>query len=214
VTVVIATTVGAISALRRPADTAFMRLADLIIATLRDHPDRAFGAFDVKLIELACGRDHQRFGGAAIIIKSQALTIRCELIEAARVAGGSDSHIILRHIIPPAAALLSVHDVYGHHRHLLCGALILGLLNIRMSWGLMIHTTECTGYLLQIRQVWLIFPASLPITMLCAAFYLVEGPGRSSAPACGGAKQNTPSTPRVIQFQSIRWRRRFYKSRT
>jgi peptide/nickel transport system permease protein len=37
----------------------------------------------------------------------------------------------------------------------------------------MIHTTEYTGYLLDLGKWWLIFPASLSITMLCAAFYLV-----------------------------------------
>jgi len=48
-----------------------------------------------------------------------------------------------------------------------------GLLNIRMSWGLMIYTTSQAGYLLDIQKWWLIFPASVSITLLCAAFYLV-----------------------------------------
>jgi peptide/nickel transport system permease protein len=48
-----------------------------------------------------------------------------------------------------------------------------GLLNIRMSWGLMIHTTSYSGYLLNLNTWWLIFPASLSISLLCAAFYLV-----------------------------------------
>ena len=43
-----------------------------------------------------------------------------------------------------------------------------------MSWGLMIHTTEAAGYLLQVGAYWwLIFPASLSITLLCSSFYLV-----------------------------------------
>ena len=53
----------------------------------------------------------------------------------------------------------------------------LGLLDVRMSWGLMIHTTESAGYLLQVGEYWwLIFPASLSITLLCSSFYLL---GRS-----------------------------------
>src|SRR4030067_897616 len=41
------------------------------------------------------------FGAAAIIIKSQAMTIKVRTyIEAARVAGGSNAHIIMRHIVP------------------------------------------------------------------------------------------------------------------
>ena len=53
----------------------------------------------------------------------------------------------------------------------------LGLLDVRMSWGLMIHITESVGYLLQVgRTWWLIFPASISITLLWSSFYLV---GRS-----------------------------------
>jgi peptide/nickel transport system permease protein len=37
----------------------------------------------------------------------------------------------------------------------------------------MIYTTSYSGYLLDINKWWLIFPASLAITFLCAAFYLV-----------------------------------------
>jgi peptide/nickel transport system permease protein len=48
-----------------------------------------------------------------------------------------------------------------------------GLLNIRMSWGLMIHTAETAGYFLDMKTWWLIYPASMAITLLCSAFYLV-----------------------------------------
>ena len=37
----------------------------------------------------------------------------------------------------------------------------------------MINLTSNFGYLLRFDTWWLIFPASLAITMLCAAFYLV-----------------------------------------
>jgi peptide/nickel transport system permease protein len=47
------------------------------------------------------------------------------------------------------------------------------LLDIRMSWGLMIRTTEYAGYLLDLQKWWLIFPASISISLLTAAFYLV-----------------------------------------
>ena len=48
-----------------------------------------------------------------------------------------------------------------------------GLLNVRMSWGLMIYTSSYSGYLLDFSKWWLIFPASIAISSLCAAFYLV-----------------------------------------
>jgi peptide/nickel transport system permease protein len=37
----------------------------------------------------------------------------------------------------------------------------------------MINTASTAGYLLDIQKWWLIFPASMAITLLCAAFYLV-----------------------------------------
>jgi peptide/nickel transport system permease protein len=48
-----------------------------------------------------------------------------------------------------------------------------GLTEIQMSWGLMINTTQVFGYLLRFDTWWLLFPASLSITLLCAAFYMV-----------------------------------------
>ena len=179
VTVVIATTVGAVSAYYGGLlDTAFMRLADLIIMTPFVTILIVLSAlFDVKLIELAFVVGiTSGFGGAAIIIKSQALTIKVRTyIEAARVAGGSNSHIILRHIIPNLLPLSFLYMMFTVTTAIFSEAVLsfFGLLNIRMSGGLMIHTTEYTGYLLDLGKWWLIFPASLSITMLCAAFYLV-----------------------------------------
>jgi peptide/nickel transport system permease protein len=48
-----------------------------------------------------------------------------------------------------------------------------GLTTITMSWGLMINVTQVFGYLLRFDTWWLLFPASIAITTLCAAFYLV-----------------------------------------
>jgi peptide/nickel transport system permease protein len=42
-----------------------------------------------------------------------------------------------------------------------------------MSWGLMIYTASYSGYLLDFSKWWLIFPASIAISSICAAFYLV-----------------------------------------
>jgi peptide/nickel transport system permease protein len=179
VTVIIATTVGAISAYYGGLlDTAFMRLADLIIMTPFVTILIVLSAlFDVKLIELAFVVGiTSGFGGAAIIIKSQAMTIKVRTyIEAARVAGGGNGHIILRHIVPNLLPLSFLYMMFTVTTAIFSEAVLsfFGLLNIRMSWGLMIHTTEYSGYLLDISKWWLIFPASLSITLLCAAFYLV-----------------------------------------
>jgi peptide/nickel transport system permease protein len=179
VTTVIATSVGAISAYYGGiVDTLFMRMADLIIMTPTITILIVLGSMiSLEMIHLAviigilAG-----FGGATIIIKSQALTIKVRTyIEAARVAGGGNGHIILRHIVPNLLPLSFLYMMFTVTSAIAIEAVLsfFGLLNIRMSWGLMIYTTSYSGYLLDISKWWLIFPASLAITFLCAAFYLV-----------------------------------------
>jgi peptide/nickel transport system permease protein len=115
-------------------------------------------------------------GGTALIIKSQALTVKVRpYIEAARIAGGGNRHIIFRHMIPnlaPVAVLFMMFTVNGaiFNEAVLS---FFGLTEIEMSWGIMINTTQFFGYLLRFDTWWLLFPASIAISMLCAAFYIV-----------------------------------------
>jgi len=179
VTVIIATTVGAISAYYgKLVDTLFMRLADLVIMTPYITALIVFAAlFDVNIIELALiigilGG----FGATAVIIKSQALTVKVRTyIDAARVAGGSNAHIIFYHIVPNLLPLSFLYMMFTVTAAIFSESVLsfFGLLNVRMSWGLMINTASTAGYLLDLEKWWLIFPASFSITALCAAFYLV-----------------------------------------
>ena len=122
VTVGIATTVGAVAAYYGGlVDALFMRLADLIIALPGISLLIVLSAlFQLNLFYLALiigvlGG----FGGTAIILKSQALSIRVKpYIEAARVAGGGHFHIIFVHIIPnllPLSLLYMMFTVTGAH---------------------------------------------------------------------------------------------------
>lgn len=180
VTVVIATTVGAVSAYYGGVvDTFFMRLADVIIALPGISLLIVLNAFfDLSLFQLGVlfgilGG----FGGTAIVLKSQALSIKVKpYIEAARVAGGSQFHIIFVHIVPnviPLSLLFMMFTVTGA---IFAEAVLsfFGLLDIRMSWGIMISTANSGGYLLGgTRFWWLIVPAGASITLLSGAFYLV-----------------------------------------
>ena len=117
------------------------------------------------------------FGGTGVLVKSQALSVvNKPYIEAARIAGGSPFHIILVHVVPNLLPLSFLYMMFTVTSAIFSEAVLsfLGLLDVRMSWGLMIHTTESAGYLLQVGEYWwLIFPASLSITLLCSSFYLV-----------------------------------------
>ena len=111
-----------------------------------------------------------------IVIKAQALSVKVKpYVEAARIAGGGDFHVIFKHMVPnllPIALLYMMFVVTGA---IFTEAVLsfFGLTEIAMSWGLMINTTQVLGYLLRIDNWWLLFPAGLSITLLCAAFYLV-----------------------------------------
>lgn len=179
VTAIIATTVGAVTAYYGGlVDTIFMRLADIIIMTPGITILIVLATLvDLQMIHLAVVLGVLAgFGGTTVIIKSQALTIKVRIyIEAARIAGGSDWHIIFRHIIPNLLPLAFLYMMFGVTTAIFTESVLsfFGLLNIRMSWGLMIYQTSVSGYLMDMSKWWLIYPASLSITMLCAAFYLV-----------------------------------------
>ncbi len=183
VTVTIGTTVGAVTAyFGGIVDTILMRLADIMIMLP--------GISVLIVLSATIGVEHfelaliigilSGFGGAGVLLKSQALGVVVKpYIEAARAAGGGHVHIILVHIVPNLLPLSFLYMMFTVTGAIFSEAVLsfLGLLDIRMSWGLMIHTTESAGYLLQVGEFWwLIFPASLSITLLCSSFYLV---GRS-----------------------------------
>ncbi len=180
VTVGIATTVGALSAyFGGMIDTFFMRLADIIIMlptiSLLIVLTALFGLelWQLALVLGVLGG----FGGTAIIIKSQALSIKVKpYIEAARVAGGGPFHIIFVHIIPNLLPLSLLYMMFTVTAAIFSEAVLsfFGILNIRMSWGIMINKASQGGYLLGGTDFWwLIVPAGASITLLCSAFYLV-----------------------------------------
>jgi len=179
VTVTVATTIGAVSAYYGGIlDTVLMRIADIIIMTPFITLLIVLSVlFNVQLIHLGILLGIlSGFGGTAVILKSQALSIKVRTyIEAARVAGGGDFHIIFYHIVPNLIPLATLYLMFAVSNAIFAEAVLsfFGLLNIRMSWGIMIYTSQNAGYLLDFERWWLIFPSSVSITLLSAAFFLV-----------------------------------------
>ena len=179
VTVFIGTTIGAVAAYFGGwVDTFFMRLADIIITL----PNLVLlivlsALFDMDLFMLAIVLGIVfGFGGTTIILKSQALTVKVRTyVEAARVAGGSRWHIIFRHIVPNLMPLSFLYMMFTVTDAIFTESVLsfFGLIDVGMSWGLMINTASVRGYLLNFETWWLMFPTGLSITLLCAAFYLV-----------------------------------------
>ena len=180
VTVGIATTVGSVSAFFGGiVDTLFMRLADLIILV----PFlpilivlSALVHFELLHLAILIGV-LSGFGGTAIILKSQALAVSVKpFIDAARVAGGGRIHLIFRHVIPNVLPLSFLYMMFSVTDAISIEATLsfLGLMNINMSWGIMIYFANSQGYLLSSASYWwLLFPAGLSVTLLAGSFYLV-----------------------------------------
>jgi peptide/nickel transport system permease protein len=180
VTVLIATTVGSMAAyFGGLIDTLLMRFADLILLV----PllpvlivVSALFALSLPLLGLLIGL-LGGFGGTAIILKSQALQVKVKpFIDAARIAGGGNAHIIMRHIIPNVVPLSFLYMMFTVTDAITLEATLsfLGLLSIPMSWGIMINTASSQGYLLSgTDQWWLLFPPSLAVSFFAGSFFLV-----------------------------------------
>ena len=180
ISVIIATTIGAVSAYYGGfIDMVFMRLADVVtmlpfiailvvLSALFE-----FNGFTLALVYgLLVG-----FGGQTIVIKSQALGIKVKpFIESARASGGGDWHIILTHMLPNLLPISFLFMMFTVTNAVFAEAALsfFGLLNIRMSWGIMINTAQAAGYLLAGPKYFhLLLPAGMAITLLCSAFYMV-----------------------------------------
>ena len=82
-------------------------------------------------------------GGITVVLKSRALGVTVKpFIDAARVAGGSDFHLIVKHVIPNVLPLSFLYMMFTVTSAIFAEASLsfFGLLpNVRMSLGLMIN---------------------------------------------------------------------------
>ena len=179
ITLVVATLVGAVSAYYSGfTDAVLMRTVDLVLmlpalsflVVLGTLWDLDFWSLAI-VVGILSG-----FGGAALVIKSQALTVKVKpYIDAARVAGAGHFRIIVSHVIPNVLPLAFLYMMFTVTAAIFSEATLsfLGVLNIRVSWGLMLHTANTEGFLSSFESWWLVVPAGLSVTLLSGAFYLV-----------------------------------------
>jgi peptide/nickel transport system permease protein len=116
-------------------------------------------------------------GGSVITIKSAALQVKVKpFVDSARITGGSRMRILFSHILPNVAPLALLFMVFSVTGAIASESVLsfLGLLNIDMSWGLMIYLSQTDGYIFSgMKYWWLILPAGLSVTFLAGGFYLV-----------------------------------------
>ncbi len=182
ITVFIGTIIGTVSAYYGGAiDTFFMRLADLVLL----FPFIPFlivlsGMIQIDLLRLALIIGLiSGFGGITIVLRSQAMIVKAKpFIESAKVSGASNPYIIVNHIIPNVMPLSFLYMMFNVTGAIFSEAVLsfFGLLNIRMSWGLMIYTADTAGYIVGSNighYWWLWLPPGAAITLLCGAFYFI-----------------------------------------
>ncbi len=180
VTVFIATAVGSIAAFYGGwVDSVLMRIADLILLVpLLPVLIVVSALFQISLpllgvlIGILGG-----FGGTAIILKSQALQVTVKpFIDAARIAGGGNGHLIMKHVVPNVLPLSFLYMMFTVTDAIALEATLsfLGLLSVPMSWGIMISVARTQGYLLgNLEYWWLLIPAGMAVSVLAASFFLV-----------------------------------------
>jgi peptide/nickel transport system permease protein len=178
VTVVVATTVGSIAAFYGGwLDNFLMRLADLVLLMpLIPILIVVSGLFTVTmpllgiLIGILSG-----FGGTAIVLKSQALSVKVKpFIDAARVSGGSNMHLIMKHVIPNVLPLSFLYMMFTVTEAVSLEATLsfFGLIEAPMTWGIMLSTAQTQGYLRSgLEFWWLLIPAGLAVSLLAAGFF-------------------------------------------
>jgi len=161
------------------ADVALMGVADVFVLLPAPVVLLIFGLLlrmQWPVVALAYGL-LTGLGGQAVVVKSQTLTIKARpFIEAARIAGGGDGHIIRVHILPGLMPLTVVHAVFT-----VVGAVLTELLlsffsrtSYYLSWGTMIWLGQETFRWFNLGGQWhVILPPALAIMLFCSAFYLV-----------------------------------------
>ncbi|MCD6450457.1 MAG: ABC transporter permease [Thermotogaceae bacterium] len=182
ITVVIGTLIGATAAYYGGAiDTFFMRLADIVML----FPSLALLMVLSAFIELTLFRLAlimgiiSGFGSITIVLKAQALTVKVRpFIEAAKSAGGSNRYIITRHIIPNILPLSFLYMMFSVTGAIFSEATLsfFGLVQLKMSWGIILHTAQSQGYLIgsNIGTFWWLWvPPGAAITLICSAFYFL-----------------------------------------
>ena len=160
-------------------DTYLMRQSDLVLM-LPTLPFlfiiSAFAELKVWHLAIVLGT-LGGLGGTVITIKSQPLQVKVKpFVDSARITGGSKRRIMFSHILPNVAPLALLYMVFSVTGAIASESVLsfLGLLNIDMSWGIMIYLSQTEGFIFTgLKYWWLIIPAGLAVTLLAGGFYLV-----------------------------------------
>ncbi len=118
------------------------------------------------------------FGGAAILVRAQALQVMAKpFISAARVAGGSSLHIIFTHLLIHVAPLVALQMMLTVTGVVVADGFIafFGFTRNYLNWGAMIYSSFVYSYTFQTGTEWhVLLPPAIALSLFAAAFYFVS----------------------------------------
>lgn len=115
-------------------------------------------------------------GVVAIVLRSHALDVVSKsYIQAAQVAGGSSTHILLNHVFPHLLPLAAVSMLFTVTGAIFASGFIafLGLSRAQLNWGSMIYDAFTYEGINGILPWNVLIPSALAISLFAASFYLI-----------------------------------------
>jgi peptide/nickel transport system permease protein len=115
------------------------------------------------------------WAGIARVIRSVALSLKERaFVDAAIIAGASDSRLIFRHIAPNVLPYTFLYMTFGISGAIVTEAILafLGFGDINyVTWGMMLQFLQISGHSLD--APWWLLPPGIAITLLSLSFYLI-----------------------------------------
>lgn len=160
---------GIIDDLLMRATDVFLALPGLVIILL-------FAAvFGPSLLNIIIIIAILSWAGIARVIRSVTLSLKERaFVDAARIAGASDSRLIFRHIAPNVLGYTFLYMTFTISGAIVTEAILafLGFGDVNyITWGMMLQYLEISGHTLN--APWWLLPPGLAITLLCLSFYLI-----------------------------------------
>jgi peptide/nickel transport system permease protein len=179
---VVGTLIGAIAAyVGGFLDTVFMQVADGFLLLPAPLLMIVVGTMYNEMSPLVFGLLYgvvAGLSGAAIVIRSHALTIKAKpFIEAARVAGGGAVHVILRHIIPHLLPLAAVFMMITATGAVIADGFVsfLGITRLHHNWGNMIFWSFAYQSTINSTVTWnVLIPPAIAFSLFAASFYFIS----------------------------------------
>lgn len=115
------------------------------------------------------------WAGIARVIRSVTISLKERaFVDAAIIAGASDSRLIFRHIAPNVLPYTFLYMTFSISGAIVTEAILafLGFGDVNyVTWGMMLQFLQISGH--SLTAWWWLLPPGIAITLLCLAFYLI-----------------------------------------